>query len=143
MKWVLRIAVALVLLVAIGLGALALLLPRIVASEAVKSRIQEAARSALGRVDDQLALGREASRKGLSVREVERRVAQARAPRKTGAASRKDPNTRAAEQRLRNVLGTPVEVVRKGRGGSLRIPFKNEADLQRLFDLLLRSGRRR
>src|SRR5262245_13172114 len=36
---------------------------------------------ALDRADDQVALGREAARKGLSVREVERRVALLRAPR--------------------------------------------------------------
>lgn len=98
---------------------------------------------ALGRADEQLALGREAARKGLSVREVERRVAQARAPRKRSGLARKDANTRAAEQRLRTALGSRVEVRRKGRGGTLRIAFASEAELQRLFDLLLRAGRGR
>jgi ParB family chromosome partitioning protein len=98
---------------------------------------------ALGRADDQVALGREAARKGLSVREVERRVALARAPRKSTATRGKDANTRAAEQRLRSALGSRVEVVRRGRGGALRISFKNETELQRLFDLLLRAGRGR
>jgi ParB family chromosome partitioning protein len=97
---------------------------------------------ALGRADEQLALGREAARKGLSVREVERRVALARAPRKS-AGRGKDANTRAAEQRLRAALGSRVEVVRRGRGGTLRIPFASEAELQRLFDVLLRAGRGR
>jgi hypothetical protein len=36
-----------------------------------------------------------------------------------------------------------VEVQRKGRGGALRIAFSSEAELQRLFDLLLRAGRGR
>ncbi|MCG6920132.1 MAG: ParB/RepB/Spo0J family partition protein [Acidobacteria bacterium] len=98
---------------------------------------------ALGRADEQLALGREAARRGLSVREVERRVAQARAPRKQTTAPRKDANTRAAEQRLRTALGSRVEVKRKGRGGTLRIAFSSEAELQRLFELLLRAGRGR
>ena len=98
---------------------------------------------ALDGVDEQLALGREAARKGLSVREVERRVALARAPRKRTGTPRKDANTRAAEQRLRAVLGSRVEVQRKGRGGTLRIAFSSEAELQRLFDLLLRAGRGR
>jgi ParB family chromosome partitioning protein len=98
---------------------------------------------ALGRADEQVALGREAARKGLSVREVERRVALARAPRKSTTARRKDANTRAAEQRLRTALGSRVEVIRRGRGGTLRIPFGSEAELQRLFDLLLRAGRGR
>lgn len=98
---------------------------------------------ALGRADEQVALGREAARKGLSVREVERRVALTRAPRKRVPGSRKDANTRAAEQRLRTALGSRVEVQRKGRGGALRIAFSSEAELQRLFDLLLRAGRGR
>jgi len=98
---------------------------------------------ALSGADEQLALGREAARKGLSVREVERRVALARAPQKRAAGSRKDANTRAAEQRLRAALGSRVEVARKGRGGTLRIAFSSEAELQRLFELLLRAGRRR
>ncbi len=98
---------------------------------------------ALSHADEQLALGREAARKGFSVREVERRVALARAPQKRAAGSRKDANTRAAEQRLRAALGSRVEVARKGRGGTLRIAFSSEAELQRLFELLLSAGRRR
>jgi len=97
---------------------------------------------ALDQSDEQVALGREAARRGLSVREVERRVALARAPAK--AASRgKDANTRAAEQRLRAALGARVEIARRGRSGQLRIAFANEAELQRLFEVLLRAGRGR
>ncbi len=95
---------------------------------------------ALDRADDQVALGREAARKGLSVREVERRVAGLRAPR-SRAGGRKDANTRAAEERLRAALGTRVQISRKGRAGALRIAFANEAELNRLFELLLRAGR--
>jgi ParB family transcriptional regulator, chromosome partitioning protein len=95
---------------------------------------------ALDRSEDQLALGREAARKGLSVREVERRVAQRRAPRE--ARPRKDANTRAAEERLRSALGARVEIARRGRGGQIRILFAGEAELNRLFELLVRAGRR-
>ena len=90
---------------------------------------------------DQIALGREAARKGLSVREVERRVALLRAPRK--APGRKDPNTRAAEERLRAALGTRVQIARRGKGGALRIAFTSESELSRLFDLILRLSRGR
>ena len=97
---------------------------------------------ALDSAEDQVALGREAARKGLSVREVERRVALWRAPRgKAGA--RKEPNTAAAEERLRRVLGTRVVIARRGKGGAIRVLFKSEAELQRLFELLLRAGRSR
>lgn len=95
---------------------------------------------ALERAEDQVALGREAARKGLSVREVERRVALQRAPR--GARPRKDANTRAAEERLRSALGARVEIARRGRGGQIRILFAGEAELNRLFELLVRAGRR-
>jgi ParB family chromosome partitioning protein len=97
---------------------------------------------ALDSAEDQTALGREAARKGLSVREVERRVALMRAPRSREAA-RKEPNTAAAEERLRRALGTRVVIARRGKAGAIRVLFKNEAELQRLFDLLLRAGRGR
>ena len=97
---------------------------------------------ALDRTEDQVALGREAARKGLSVREVERRVAALRAPRPR-AGGRRDANTRAAEERLRAALGTRVRITRRGRAGVLRIAFTTEAELQRLFELLLKAGRSR
>ena len=95
---------------------------------------------ALERPADQVGLAWEASRKGLSVREVERRVALLRAPRKARAA-RRDPNTRAAEEKLKAALGTVVTIARRGKGGTLRIAFASEPELQRLFDLLLRGRR--
>ena len=98
---------------------------------------------ALGDAEEQIALGREVARKGLSVREVERRVAQARTTPTRGRAPTRDANTRAAEERLRTALGTRVDVQRKGRGGTVRIAFKSEAELQRLFELLVRRGRGR
>ena len=96
---------------------------------------------ALERPDDQVGLGWEAARQGLSVREVERRVALLRAPRKARA-PRRDPNTRAAEEKLQAALGTRVQIARRGKGGTLRIAFASEAELQRLFDVLLRAARR-
>jgi ParB family chromosome partitioning protein len=98
---------------------------------------------ALEAAEEQIALGREAARRGLSVREVERRVALARAPRGSRSGARKDPNTAAAEERLRRALGTRVEIARRGKAGAIRVRFRSEAELQRLFDLLLRAGRGR
>lgn len=97
---------------------------------------------ALDRVEEQIELAREAARKGMSVREVERRVAQRRAPR-TGAPARRDPNTRAAEERLRGALGTQVEIQRRGKGGTVRIAFANEPELNRIYEILVRAGRGR
>jgi ParB family chromosome partitioning protein len=98
---------------------------------------------ALDRAEDQVTLGREAARKGLSVREVEARVARIRAPRRDARGARKDPNTRAAEERLRAALGARVEIARRGKGGQIRVLFAGEAELSRLFELLVRAGRGR
>jgi ParB family chromosome partitioning protein len=95
---------------------------------------------ALDRAEDQVALGHEAASRGLSVREVERRVALARAPKR---GTHKDPNTRAAEERLRAALGTRVQIARRGKGGTLRVLFTSEAELNRLFEVLLRVSRGR
>jgi ParB family chromosome partitioning protein len=96
---------------------------------------------ALERDGDQVALGREAARKGLSVREVERRVALMRAPEKPRGEKRRDANTRAAEERLRTALGARVEIARRGQAGQIRIRFASEAELNRLFELLVRRSR--
>ena len=98
---------------------------------------------ALDQQELQLELGREAARKGLSVREVERRVALLRAPRRPARGGRKDANTRAAEERLRAALGARVEIARRGRGGQIRVQFQTEAELSRLYELLVRTGRGR
>jgi len=97
---------------------------------------------ALEGAEAQLALAQEAARRGLSVREVERRVALLRAPRR-GATPRRDPNTRAAEERLRHALGTRVQITRRGSAGQLRIAFGSEAELNRLFEVLIRGSRSR
>jgi len=98
---------------------------------------------AVDRTEDLVALAREIARKGLSVREVERRVAAMRSPSRTPSGGRRDPNTRAAEERLRAALGTRVQISRRGKGGVLRIAFGSEAELQRLYDAILRATKGR
>jgi ParB family transcriptional regulator, chromosome partitioning protein len=97
---------------------------------------------AVEQAEDLIGLARETARKGLSVREVERRVSLMRTP-VARKESQKDANTRAAEERLHAALGARVEIHRRGRGGALRIAFAGEAELSRLFELLLRAGRSR
>lgn len=96
------------------------------------------ARALLG-LEDGAALrraAREVMDKRLSVRDTEllvRRLAAARA----GKPEREtDPNTRAAEERLRFTLGTRVRILRKGSGGKIEIEYASEDELQRLFELL-------
>jgi ParB family chromosome partitioning protein len=97
---------------------------------------------ALGSDTDQRRLARDVVSRGLSVRETEalvkkeistRRGADNGAP----AAPKKDVHTRAAEEQLRIALGTPVEIKRKGKGGTIAIAYTNEAELQRLYEYLV------
>ena len=93
----------------------------------------------------QIQIAREIVEKGLSVREVERRVKAYAKDKKSGkrekTVARTDPNTREAEDRLRLALGTKVHIVRKGRGGQLEISFYSEEELGRLYEILLRGAR--
>ncbi len=94
----------------------------------------------LERPEDQIALARECAKRGLSVREVERRVGEGRTDKKPGG-RRKDPNTRSAEERLRAALGARVEIRRRGRSGVVAIAFSDEDELNRIFELLLSKAR--
>jgi len=79
--------------------------------------------------------------KGLSVRDVERRVKAATRPKVVKEPPRKDPNTREAESRLERALGTAVRIQRQGKRGKLSIDFHSEDELNRIYELLLRGSR--
>ena len=92
---------------------------------------------------NQKQLARDVVARGLSVRETEALVKKAIADKATpGSApgqplkSKKDVHTRAAEEQLHLALGTPVEIKRKGKGGTIAITFTNENELQRLYEYL-------
>jgi ParB family chromosome partitioning protein len=91
---------------------------------------------------DQRRLARDVVSRGLSVRETEALVKKEIGDKKPGAtpgsplAAKKDVRTRAAEERLRMKLGTPVEIKRRGKGGTIAIAFTNENELQRLYEYL-------
>jgi ParB family transcriptional regulator, chromosome partitioning protein len=88
---------------------------------------------------DQRRVAREVIARGLSVRETEALVKRALAPARPAtspAAAAKDVHTRAAEDTLHRALGAPVEIVRRGRGGSIVIGFASEDDLHRLYEYL-------
>jgi len=96
---------------------------------------------ALSSESDQRRLAREVVSRGLSVRETEALVKKEIAdkkPRPTASLTKlkTDVHTRAAEEQLRMSLGTPVEIKRKGKGGTIAIAFTNENELQRLYEYL-------
>jgi ParB family chromosome partitioning protein len=91
---------------------------------------------------DQKRLARDVVSRGLSVRETEALVKKEIGNKAPGSAPgqplkvRKDVHTRAAEEQLRITLGTPVEIRRKGKGGTIAISFTSETELQRLYEYL-------
>ena len=89
---------------------------------------------------DQRRLARDVVSRGLSVRETEALVKNelGRKGPDTGAktAPKKDVHVRAAEEQLRLSLGTPVEIKRRGKGGTIAITFTNETELQRIYEYL-------
>jgi ParB family chromosome partitioning protein len=84
--------------------------------------------------------------RALSVRETEALVrslgpeAGPAAPRAAKAAAASAPasdvHTRAAEDRLRFVLGTRVRIVRRGERGTVEIEFGSETELNRIYEQL-------
>jgi ParB family chromosome partitioning protein len=96
------------------------------------------ARALLGLPDEaaQLRVSREVVAKSLSVRETEALVKKATQPSPARAEPAKDVHTRAAEERLRFVLGTRVRIIRTRHGGKIEIDFGSEDELQRLFEAL-------
>jgi ParB family chromosome partitioning protein len=78
--------------------------------------------------------------RSLSVRETESLVkkaaGQAKAAVEPGKPSPADVHTRAAEERLRHLLGTRVRIVRQGARGRIEIDFGSEQELIRIFEQL-------
>jgi Rad3-related DNA helicase len=52
------------------------------------------------------------------------------------AAPQKDVHTRAAEETMHRSIGVPVEIVRRGRGGTVVLRFTSEAELQHIYERL-------
>jgi ParB family chromosome partitioning protein len=85
----------------------------------------------------QRRVARDVVARGLSVRETEALVRHEITPAVPPPPKRIDPNTRAAEDRLKVVLGTThLRILRKGQGGRIEIDFANEDELQRLYETL-------
>jgi ParB family chromosome partitioning protein len=88
---------------------------------------------------DQRRVGREVIARTLSVRETEsmvKRIADTAAPSAPAPPRPVDVHTRAAEERLRTLLGTRVRIVRRGTRGRIEIDFVSEEELIRLYEQL-------
>jgi ParB family chromosome partitioning protein len=94
---------------------------------------------ALPAAADQQRVARDVVARHLSVRDTEalvKKIAGDAAPPPPAAEKRVDPDTRAAEERLRLLLGTRVRIVRHGTRGKIEIDFGSEAELIRVFEQL-------
>ena len=99
------------------------------------------ARALLGLRDEktQRQAAREVVARGLSVREVEvliRKLNRAEEEPTSQTHPPQDVHVRAAEERLRFVLGTRVRIVKKKKAGRIEIDFTSENELQRLYEKL-------
>jgi ParB family transcriptional regulator, chromosome partitioning protein len=87
--------------------------------------------------DEQRRMARDVVARGLSVRETESLVKKNGEERTTAkAAATVDVHTRAAEDRLRLLLGTRVRIVRRGTRGRIEIDFGSEDELIRIYEQL-------
>src|SRR5215467_2653247 len=96
---------------------------------------------ALPKEGDQRRLARDVIARSLSVRETESLVrktveTEGRKPAEEPVKPPVDVHTRAAEDRLKLLLGTKVRIVRQGQRGRIEIDFASEAELIRIFDVL-------
>ena len=82
---------------------------------------------------DQIHLAEQIVALGLSVRETERRAKLCLDPPKPRTPTPKDPNIRAAEEKLEERWKTHVEIRRRGRGGQIVLHFHSPDDLERLY----------
>jgi ParB family chromosome partitioning protein len=95
--------------------------------------------AALTSADDQERLAEEVVRRGLSVRQTEKRVASMGGADKLRREHRRDPFTRDAEEKLSRHLRARVHIARRRRGGRIEIAFGSEEELIGLYDRLSRA----
>jgi ParB family chromosome partitioning protein len=88
---------------------------------------------------EQRQLARDVLARSLSVRETEsivKKIVESSAPREAVEPAPVDVHTRAAEDRLKVLLGTRVRIVRHGTRGRIEIDFNSEEELIRIFEAL-------
>jgi ParB family chromosome partitioning protein len=118
-------------------------LPEEVRTEVASGRLSMGhARALLSLPDeaDQRRTARDVIARNLSVRETEslvKKIAESGAPPREAAPPRPaDVHTRAAEDRLKLLLGTRVRIVRRGTRGRIEIDFGSEEELIRIYEQL-------
>jgi ParB family chromosome partitioning protein len=118
-------------------------LPEEVRTEVASGRLSMGhARALLSLADeaDQRRTARDVIARSLSVRETEslvKKIVEAGNPEREAAEPKPvDVHTRAAEDRLKLLLGTRVRIVRQGARGRIEIDFVSEEELIRIYEQL-------
>ena len=117
-------------------------LPEEVRTEVASGRLSMGhARALLSLPDeaDQLRVARDVVARSLSVRETEslvKKIVEGGSTDRRRAPPPPDVHTRAAEDRLKLLLGTRVRIVRHGARGRIEIDFASEEELIRIYDQL-------
>ena len=115
-------------------------LPEVVRDQVAAGVLSMGHARALLALEQEAAITKAASEvvaRRLSVRETEALVKRVLAgPPKPRTSKVADVHTRAAEQDLRMALGTPVRIVRKGKGGKIEVDFNSEDELQRIYETM-------
>ena len=115
-------------------------LPDEIRNEVASGRLSMGhARALLGLASeaDALRVARDVIARNLSVRETEsivKKIVEGAAPQPPAAPAPADVHTRAAEDRLRLLLGTRVRIFRKGARGRIEIDFGSEDELIRIYE---------
>ena len=86
---------------------------------------------------DMLRLAENILEKGWSVREAERQAKNSLREKLPRSPKAPDPNESSAEDRLRQALGTKVEILTRAKNaGEIRIHYYSHEDLMRIFELI-------
>jgi ParB family transcriptional regulator, chromosome partitioning protein len=90
--------------------------------------------------EERIEFARKVARNGMTVRQVERMVARSSRPRSAPASVQPDPNTKAALEELQRHYATRVHIRAAGGGrpGELTFEYYDNADLVRLYQVLMR-----
>lgn len=113
-------------------------LPTPIQADLIEGTLSEGhARALLGldRPADQIRARDEAIRRNLTVRATEalvRRLKQGGSPQRLPTTG--EPTIQAAEDALRQALGTKVQICRKGKGGTIEVEFYSMEDLDRIYE---------
>jgi len=115
-------------------------LPEIVQDMISRGTLSSGHARALVAINDekkQIALAERAEKEGLSVRDIERLAGEnKKTPRPASRVRKKDADAALVEDDLKDIFGTKVNLVEKGKRGKIEIEYYSRDELERLIEML-------